>query len=88
MPRCDNLIHKKGRKAPPAFLEPFKLGHQVTQPIHLALIQRTALQPAYVLSQLLHRAALEHRPQRHVELQLFLHPRGHLRAQQRLARLR
>ena len=49
-------------------LERLQRRHQVTQPVDLVVIQRTALQPLHILGQLLHRAALEHRPQRHVQL--------------------
>jgi len=40
--------------------------------------------PDDVLGQLRHRAALEHRPQRHIPLQRLLHARGDLRGQQRV----
>ena len=48
--------------------QPLQFRHQVTEPVDLVIIQRTALQPLYILGQRLHRAALEHRPQRHVQL--------------------
>ncbi len=52
-----------------AKLQPFQLRHQIIQPIHLLLSDLAGRQPIDVVSQLPHRAAFEHRPQRYVALQ-------------------
>ena len=63
-------------------LQTLQLRHQITQPIDLLCTDLIGRQPVDILGQLHHRAAFEHRPQRHIPLQGFLHPRSNLRGQQ------
>ena len=54
--------------------QPFQLGHQIIQPINFLLIDFAALKPFDIHRQLGHATAFEHRPQRYIALQHFLHP--------------
>jgi len=49
-------------------LQPLQLRHQIIQPINLLLRNVAGRQPIDVFGQFLHRAAFEHRAQRHVAL--------------------